>query len=136
MSQFLVFLFPCLVAIEGESLQWTLTLSLPATMMSSIEFLIINPMTGVTELTTADVDEAWLKSLGRTWFGTLPLSDLNTRIPVYFNLGSTTATLSVPLINDGLAEDTEYIALSLVSYFGYLGPVPELKLTGSVLAHS
>ncbi|MET7757459.1 hypothetical protein ABZT27_22550 [Streptomyces sp. NPDC005389] len=120
---------------EGAALTWRVTLSEPADAEISghVSFL---PPAGGTELTTADVDPAWLKEqLGEVPATPTPLSQIEfggLNLPVSVPAGATTAEVSVPTAKDAVSEPEESLRAQLITYDATWEPVPGPEFVGTV----
>ncbi|WP_329275049.1 S9 family peptidase [Streptomyces sp. NBC_00691] len=120
---------------EGSALTWRVTLSEPADaeIGGHVSFL---PPTGGTELSTADVDQAWLKELlGEVPATATPLSRIGfggLYLPVSVPAGATTVEVSVPTVKDDVSEPVESVRAQLTTYDGAWEPVPGPEFVGTV----
>ncbi|MFC9341743.1 alpha/beta hydrolase family protein [Streptomyces sp. NPDC057020] len=120
---------------EGAALTWRVTLSEPADAEISghVSFL---PPVGGTELTTADLDQAWLKEqLGEVPATPTPLSQIEfggLNLPVSVPVGATTAEVSVPTAEDAVSEPEESLRAQLITYDSTWEPVPGPEFVGTV----
>ncbi|MGW1246794.1 hypothetical protein [Streptomyces sp. NPDC002535] len=120
---------------EGAALTWRVTLSEPADAEISghVSFL---PPVGGTELTTADLDQAWLKEqLGEVPATPTPLSQIEfggLNLPVSVPVGATTAEVSVPTAEDAVSEPAESLRAQLITYDSTWEPVPGPEFVGTV----
>ncbi|MFV6026591.1 alpha/beta hydrolase family protein [Streptomyces sp. NPDC056264] len=120
---------------EGAALTWRVTLSEPADAEISghVSFL---PPVGGTELTTADLDQAWLKEqLGEVPATPTPLSQIEfggLNLPVSVPVGATTAEVSVPTAEDAVSEPEESLRAQLIMYDSTWEPVPGPEFVGTV----
>ncbi len=120
---------------EGGALTWRVTLSevADADVMGSVSFV---PPAGGTELSTADVDRAWLQErIGEVPAEPTPLSgipfgglNLDATVPA----GATSTDVTVPTVKDDVSEPTESLRARLTTYDGAWEPVPGPEFTGSV----
>ncbi|MEX0167885.1 alpha/beta hydrolase family protein [Streptomyces sp. LMG1-1-1.1] len=121
---------------EGSSLTWRVSLSTAADIdvFGNVSFL---PVTTGTELSTADVDPAWLeRQLGHVPDPVVSLSEaaassglaLGVNIPA----GQTSTEVTVPTVRDALAEPAESLRAALTTYDGSWEPVPGPEFTGTV----
>jgi dienelactone hydrolase len=118
-------------AVEGESLQWTLTLSAP-TAGTTIYLTAVAPATG-KELLSSDIPSLWWRS--KDVFlpdAPAPLSELLLSLPVRFDYGATTVVLSIPLINDGKSEGDKVVVFQNMDYFFTETSFETVKLIGRV----
>jgi hypothetical protein len=96
-------------AAEGKSLTWQLRLSGP-TSGTSVWFCIESLTTG-NELSSSDVPTSWLEQY--QFFtppsNPVPLSTLGLYVKVDFAYGATSASISVPIAIDKLAENDESV---------------------------
>jgi hypothetical protein len=121
-------------AVEGESLQWTLTLSSP-TAGGTMYFTAIAPAKA-EELVFSDIPISWWKS--KDFFiptTSSKLSDLFLAIPVRFEYGATTATLRIPLAKDGKAEGEKVVVLQSLSGFEFGLNFAAVTMIGKVPAN-
>jgi hypothetical protein len=123
-------------AREGRSLQWTVRLSAPTAGITL--FFTAVPPSGGAELSSRDVPNSWLASVGvfTPPSKPTPLSSLGIFVQVRFDYGIQSAQLRIPLSSDGQAEGTEMIFLQLANGVDPDQPPPLLTLVGTVLAHS
>ncbi len=118
---------------EGQRLTWRATLSAPSAteMYWGIEVL---PVAGGAELSTTDVDPAWLADAT----GQEPLPErLLSKIDLYLFMeippGGLTAEISVPTIADTVAEPEESVRLRVTDYDEETGdPVYGPEFSGTV----
>ncbi|MDX3456398.1 hypothetical protein PV396_31395 [Streptomyces sp. ME02-8801-2C] len=120
---------------EGQRLTWRGTLSAPSrTEMNAI--LEILPVTGGTELSTTDVDPAWLMDVsGESPLPSRPLSSIDG-LALWGTVppGSLSAEVSVPTVADGVAEPARTLRLRQIEYDDETGdPIPGPEFTGTVL---
>ncbi|MFE1383555.1 hypothetical protein ACFW6S_31870 [Streptomyces sp. NPDC058740] len=120
---------------EGAALTWRVTLSEPADADVSAAVLLL-PVTGGAELSTADVDRAWLEEqMGHVPDPAVALSKASEDglyLGVSFAAGQTVAEVKVPTVKDGVAEPTESLRAQLTTYDGNWDPVPGPEFTGTV----
>ncbi|AJF68708.1 hypothetical protein [Streptomyces vietnamensis] len=120
---------------EGSALTWKVTLSAPADAELSGEILL-KPVTGGPELSTADVDPAWLEAqFGEVPHPARPLSGVSeggTRLWLSVPAGETTVQVTVPTVRDGVAEPAESLRAALSTYDDHWEPVPGPEFTGRV----
>ncbi|MFE2012978.1 hypothetical protein [Streptomyces sp. NPDC059491] len=120
---------------EGAALGWRLTLSDVADADITGEVSFLAPAEG-PELSTADVDRAWLEErLGGLPDPAVPLSEasrLGLYLAVTVPAGQTAAELSVPTGRDGVVEPAEFLRGRLTTYDGSWQPVPGPEFTGTV----
>jgi hypothetical protein len=118
---------------EGDSFEWTLNLSSPASAFELSCFSI--QVSNFPEVTSSDVPTQWLQLAGIDYPPTAParLSALEASVTVPFGYGETVAVLSVPTVDDGFVEGEEAIAF-LCTDDGF-GIVEELIVTGIVRAN-
>lgn len=126
---------------EGAALTWRVTLSEPTDADVSAG-VVLKPVTGGAELSTADVDRAWLEErIGHVPDPAVPLSRASEGegsegeglyLGVYFDAGQTVAEVKVPTVKDGVAEPTESLRAQLTTYDGNWEPVPGPEFTGTV----
>ncbi|MEU4062715.1 hypothetical protein AB0F25_09825 [Streptomyces wedmorensis] len=120
---------------EGARLSWRVSLSAAADIdvFGGVSFL---PVAGGAELSTADVDPAWLEEqLGHVPDPAVPLSEagkgglgLGVTVPA----GQTATEVGVPTVRDDAAEPTESLLAALTTYDGSWEPVPGPRFTGTV----
>jgi hypothetical protein len=121
---------------EGQRLTWRATLSAPSgTEMSSV--LEVLPVTGGAELSTTDVDPAWLADAsGESPLPARPLSQVEGLF-LYVSVppGQLTGELSVPTVADTVAEPEESVRLRATDFDEETGePIPGgPEFTGTVL---
>ncbi|KMS77130.1 hypothetical protein ACM01_00345 [Streptomyces viridochromogenes] len=118
---------------EGKPLKWRVTLSAAADAEVSGMFTVV-PVTGGKELSTKDVDPAWLQdSSGASPDPERPLSKVEgLSLWVSVPAGGTGTELSVPTRTDGVAEPAESVRLRLTDDSGE--PVPGgAEATGTVV---
>ncbi|MFF5922543.1 hypothetical protein ACFY8C_30035 [Streptomyces flavochromogenes] len=90
---------------------------------------------GGTELTTADVDQGWLKERLREVPATAtPLSqfEFGLSLPVSVAAGATTAEVRVPTVKDDVREPEESMRAQLTTYDAAWEPVPGAEFVGTV----
>ncbi|MFF8381983.1 hypothetical protein ACF07V_38490 [Streptomyces sp. NPDC015661] len=120
---------------EGSALSWKVTLSAPADADISGE-IRLKPVTDGPELSTADVDPAWLEAqFGSVPNPARPLSGLmEDGTSLWFSVpaGETTAQVTVPTVRDEPAEPTESLRAQLFTYDERWEPVPGPEFTGRV----
>lgn len=119
---------------EGQRLTWRATLSAPSgTEMYS--FLEVLPVTGGAELSTTDVDPAWLENVsGMPPLPERPLSRVELFLYVSIPPGQLTGELSVPTVADRVAEPEESVRLRVTDFDEETGePIPGPTFTGTVL---
>ncbi len=122
-------------APEGAALQWTFQLSEPLTHGGFWSLLFQPPGSRFAELDSDDVPAAFLYTYGIVPPDPpVPLSELGIFLYVEFMPGETTATVSVPIAVDDLAEPAEGIVLLLDGFGDPVVPVP-IELTGLVPGH-
>ncbi|WP_329267452.1 alpha/beta hydrolase family protein [Streptomyces sp. NBC_01451] len=120
---------------EGQRLTWRATLSAPAgtDMYSMLEVL---PVTGGTELSTLDVDPAWLAdTTGQSPLPERPLSQVDgLQLYVPIPPGELTATFGMPTVADTVTEPEESVRLRVTDFDDETGePIPGPEFTGTVL---
>lgn len=121
---------------EGAALAWRVSLSEPADVdiMGGLE---LAPVTDGVELSTADVDRAWLEEqLGAVPDPAVPLSRVSEDWPLTLSVnipaGQTSAEVRVPTVKDTIAEPTESLRGQLRTYDADWNPVPGPEFTGTV----
>lgn len=120
---------------EGSALTWRVTLSAAADaeIMGGVGFL---PPAGGTELSTEDVDRAWLEEhLGEVPATATPLSQLDHGgLYLGFSVpaGETSAEVRVPTVKDGVSETVESVHAQLTTYDGSWEPIPGPEFIGTV----
>ncbi|MER8044450.1 hypothetical protein [Streptomyces sp. NPDC094032] len=121
---------------EGAALVWRATLSEPADVdiMGGIQ---LEPVTGGTELSTADVDRAWLEEqIGQVPDPAVPLSQVMEGWGLYLSVsvpaGQTSAEIRVPTVKDTIAEPAETLRGRFTTYDGNWEPIPGPEVTGTV----
>ncbi|MER5206114.1 hypothetical protein [Streptomyces sp. NPDC002825] len=120
---------------EGSALSWKVTLSAPADVEIGGEILL-EPVTDGPELSTADVDRAWLEQ----WFGEVPdparplsgVTEGGTRLWLSVPSGETSTLVTVPTARDGVAEPAESLRARLFTYDEKWEPVPGPEFAGRV----
>ncbi|SER27059.1 hypothetical protein SAMN05216188_109241 [Lentzea xinjiangensis] len=96
---------------EGGTLKWTFTLSEAVDSAYVLVGLPVPP-TGATELSTTDVDPAWLlENSGEEALPSRPLSSTQYGVYAVFPPGQTSFELSVPTIADTEAEGLEQLRM-------------------------
>ncbi|MGW4851653.1 alpha/beta hydrolase family protein [Streptomyces sp. NPDC004288] len=120
---------------EGAALSWRMTLSEPA----DVEIaggILLKPVTDGPELSTADLDPAWLEAqLGEVPQPPRPLSGViegGTSLWLSVPAGATTAQVSIPTVRDGVAEPTESLRGAPFTYDETWEPVLGPEFTGRV----
>ncbi|MGW8768399.1 hypothetical protein ACWGN5_38655 [Streptomyces sp. NPDC055815] len=120
---------------EGSALSWKVTLSEPADVEVSGEILL-KPVTDGPELSTADLDPAWVEAqFGEVPNPAKPLSGVTeggTRLWLSVPAGETSAQVTVPTVRDGVAEPAESLRAQLFTYDETWEPVPGPEFTGTV----
>ncbi|MFF7780823.1 hypothetical protein ACFZCG_41235 [Streptomyces tanashiensis] len=120
---------------EGSALNWRVTLSAPADVEIS-GGILLKPVTDGPELSTADIDPAWLEAqFGGVPTPARPLSGVvegGTSLWFAVPAGETSTQVTVPTVRDGVAEPTESLRASLFTYDGSWEPVPGPEFTGRV----
>lgn len=125
-----------IIGVEGSSLVWTFRLSSPSS--GNYYALSIVPLsTGAIELSSADVDAAWLEEV---YYSSppsppVPLSSLGINLSLQFGYGVTSVQVVIPLAYDGIAEGNEMVRLEVMSYMDPTVPYP-IVLTGTVREHT
>lgn len=120
---------------EGATLTWRVTLSeaADADIMGTAAF---RPVTDGPELSSADVDRAWLEErFGEAPDPAVPLSELSKEgWGVMFSVpaGETSKEVSVPTAADGIAEPTESLRAGLSTFDESWEPLPGPEFTGRV----
>ncbi|MFI8823487.1 hypothetical protein [Streptomyces sp. NPDC053431] len=120
---------------EGEALTWRVDLSTAADadIMGGVVFL---PVTGGTELSTADVDRRWVEDN----FSVVPDPPRPLSQPViddayaFFSVpaGATSTEVRVPTVKDDVAEPVESLRAAPFSYDGNWERVQGPEFTGTV----
>lgn len=98
-------------ATEGTNAIWTVTLANPATTATTVKYTLTN----VAGASNADTTDETVTGTGVTTTGSVETAP-NSGIwegTLTFAAGATTATLSLPVALDGLAETGEGVSLSL-----------------------
>ncbi|MFI0924190.1 hypothetical protein ACH4TP_09730 [Streptomyces sp. NPDC021012] len=120
---------------EGSALRWRVTLS----ELADVEIsggILLKPVTDGQELSTKDVDPAWLEAnFGEKPDPARPLSatvEGDTSLWLSVPAGQTTAEVSVPTVRDGAAEPTESLRAALFTYDESWERVPGPEFTGRV----
>ncbi|POX54492.1 hypothetical protein C3489_13570 [Streptomyces sp. Ru71] len=118
---------------EGRPLRWKVTLSEPADAEVGASFVVV-PVTGGAELSTKDVDPAWLSDAsGAEPDPERPLSQVEY-LGVWASVpaGTTSTEVSVPTVKDTVAEPAESVRFTATDDSG--APLPGGPvLTGTVL---
>lgn len=97
---------------EGEPLRFRVKLARPVDYFADYYFSVVATDAGRRELSTADVPAQWLRHHGvRPPQRPVPLSKTDLALFAGIPPGRTRATVSVPTIVDGRAEDGEGVAL-------------------------
>ncbi|MEU3841374.1 hypothetical protein AB0E88_15250 [Streptomyces sp. NPDC028635] len=118
---------------EGQALRWKVTLSEPADAEIGASFSVV-PVTGGPELSTKDVDPAWLREAsGAEPDPERPLSQVEyLGVWVSVPAGTTSTEVSVPTVKDTVSEPAESVRLAVTDDSG--APLPGGPvLTGTVL---
>ncbi|WP_369148034.1 hypothetical protein [Streptomyces sp. R44] len=120
---------------EGSALSWKVTLSEPADVEISGEILL-KPVTDGPELSTADLDPAWVEAqFGEVPHPARPLSGVTeggTRLWLSVPAGGTSTQLTVPTVRDTMTEPAESLRAQLFTYDETWEPVPGPEFTGRV----
>ncbi|MGW1123310.1 hypothetical protein ACWD5B_40535, partial [Streptomyces tanashiensis] len=120
---------------EGSALNWRVTLSAPADVEIS-GGILLKPVTDGPELSTADIDPAWLEAqFGEVPTPARPLSGVvegGTSLWFSVPAGETSTQVTVPTVRDGVAEPTESLRAALFTYDDSWEPVPGPEFTGRV----
>ncbi|WP_426404728.1 hypothetical protein ACN9M0_33200 [Streptomyces sp. R-07] len=120
---------------EGSALTWRVTLSEPAD-TEIAGGVLFRPVTDGPELSTTDVDPAWLEAqFGVAPEPARPLSgavDGGTGLWFSVPAGQTSTEVSVPTVKDGTAEPAESLRAALSTYDDSWEPVPGPEFTGRV----
>ncbi|MFJ6350943.1 hypothetical protein ACIQKB_15895 [Streptomyces sp. NPDC092046] len=121
---------------EGAALTWRVTLSEPAD-VDIMGAIVLEPVTGGAELSTADVDRSWLEEqLGHVPDPPVALSRAMEGSGLYLGVniaaGQTSTELRVPTVKDGIAEPAESLRGQLTTYDADWDPVPGPVITGTV----
>ncbi|MER7951505.1 hypothetical protein ABTY59_29330 [Streptomyces sp. NPDC096079] len=120
---------------EGSALSWRVTLSEPADVEIS-GGILLKPVTDGPELSTADLDRAWLEAqFGEVPQPARPLSGVmegGTSLWLSVPAGETTARVTVPTVRDGVAEPTESLRAAPFTYDDSWEPVLGPEFTGRV----
>jgi hypothetical protein len=117
---------------EGAALRWTFHLSEPLTHGGFWSLLLQPPGSRFPELDSNDVPASFLDTYGIVPPAPpVPLSDLGIFLYVEFLPGATTATATLPVAIDDLAEPAEGIVLLLDGFGDPVVPLP-IELTGTV----
>ncbi|MGX1543575.1 alpha/beta hydrolase family protein [Streptomyces adustus] len=117
---------------EGQPLRWRVSLSEAADTDTYATF-VVRPVSGGAELSTKDVDPAWLMdTTGASADPERPLSAVDhLYLWVTFPAGRTSADLSLPTVRDRVAEPEESVRFQWADDSGEPGDGP--VLTGTVL---
>ncbi|MER5963664.1 hypothetical protein [Streptomyces sp. NPDC002057] len=120
---------------EGSALTWRVTLS-EASDVDVMGYVSFLTPAGGTELSTADVDRAWLEeNLGEVPDPAAPLSLIGNGglyLGVTVPAGETSAEVRVPTVADGLSEAAESLRARLTTFDASWEPVPGPEFTGTV----
>lgn len=121
---------------EGAALTWRMKLSEPAD-VDIMGALVLEPVTGGAELSTADVDRAWLEEqLGHVPDPPVALSQAMEGSGLYLGVniaaGQTSTELRIPTVKDGIAEPAESLRGQLTTYDANWDPVLGPVVTGTV----
>ncbi|MFH8519234.1 hypothetical protein ACH4CE_29940 [Streptomyces gelaticus] len=120
---------------EGQSLRWRITLSEAADVdMDSVGFDIL-PLGQGTELSTLDVDGAWLQdTFGEPPNPARPLSKVveTPYLPVSVPAGEVSTEVTVPTVADKLKEPEESLRLRMITYDDSWEPQEGPVFTGTV----
>ncbi|WP_435971602.1 hypothetical protein [Streptomyces sp. Qhu_M48] len=120
---------------EGSALTWRVTLS-EASDVDVMGYVSFLTPAGGTELSTADVDRAWLEeNLGEVPDPATPLSLIGNGglyLGVTVPAGETSAEVRVPTVADGLSEAAESLRARLTTFDASWEPVPGPEFTGAV----
>ncbi|MFF3609212.1 hypothetical protein [Streptomyces sp. NPDC002463] len=120
---------------EGSALKWRVTLSEPADIEIS-GGVLLKPVTDGPELSTKDVDRAWLEAqFGEVTDPARPLSGTvegGTSLWLSVPAGQTSTEVAVPTARDGEAEPAEFLRGALFTYDGAWEQIPGPEFTGRV----
>ncbi len=118
---------------EGGKLTWRFTLSAPADVDIWGYLQPLAPASG-PELSTADVDRAWLEGeLGEVPDPAVPISATGMSLYVVVPAGKLTADVSVPTVVDTVTEPAERLRVQQMTWpDGAEEPVPGPEFTGTV----
>ncbi|MFJ2641920.1 hypothetical protein [Streptomyces sp. NPDC087511] len=120
---------------EGQSLRWRISLSEAADVdMDSVGFEIL-PVEQGAELSTLDVDGAWLRdTFGESPEPARPLSKVvdTPYLSVSVPAGKLSTELTVPTVADGLKEPEESVRLRMITYDDSWEPHEGPVFTGTV----
>ncbi|MFG2332423.1 hypothetical protein ACGFMM_22700 [Streptomyces sp. NPDC048604] len=119
---------------EGRPLLWRMTLSTAADADITGEFGFLPAASG-TELSTLDVDPAWLDAqFGQTPAPARPLSGLGEGASLWVSVpaGSLAADVTVPTVADRVRESAETVRGRLTTYDEAWEPVLGPPVTGTV----
>jgi hypothetical protein len=120
---------------EGSSLEWTFRLSEPMANDVFWSVQVVAPEGRFPELDTDDVPPSFLEQYGIIPPDpAVPLSELGIWFGIEFAPGTREATLTIPIVEDGISEPKEGVALVLDGFDDPVVPVP-IELTGLVPAH-
>ncbi len=103
---------------EGKPLKWRVQLSEAADVETYVGFRI-ERVSGGKELSTKDVDKAWIKrQFDRKQTPVRPLSKVasDPYLPVEIKAGKRSAELSIPTVKDRVREGQESVRLRLYTY--------------------
>jgi hypothetical protein len=125
-----VTLTPSASVVAGGTLTWHASLSAAVDSDVYLEGQIVAPTTG-PELTTTDVDPAWLKSMGADPLPSRPLSTVPF-LEVFQRVaaGSTDVDLTLPTLAHTPPDPDKHVQLHVLSYPPELGV--DLTVTGTV----
>ncbi|MFF9134742.1 hypothetical protein [Streptomyces sp. NPDC014806] len=118
---------------EGQALRWKVTLSEPADAEIGASFVVV-PVTDGPELSTKDVDPAWLRdATGAEPDPERPLSQVPyLGVWASVSAGTTSTEVSVPTVRDTVAEPAESVRFQATDDSG--APLPGgPELTGTVV---
>ncbi|MFJ5546591.1 alpha/beta hydrolase family protein [Streptomyces sp. NPDC093225] len=119
---------------EGKALTWRVTLSEAADEQIYSQFELL-PVTRGAELSTMDVDKAWLKGFwGDVQSPERPLSKVvdGASVPVEITPGKTSVDITIPTAKDGKAESAELVRGRLAWYDENWQPHYAPTVTGTV----
>lgn len=119
---------------EGQPLTWRVTLSETADSVLFWGFEVL-PVSGGTELSTTDVDPAWLADIsGELPLPERPLSEVELFLYADVPPGQLTAEVSVPTVTDQVAEPEESFRMGMYEFDEDTGEtIPGPVFTGTVL---
>ena len=123
---------PSATAVEGEPLEWTVSLDHPSDLFVSFDFELVAPAAGLTELSTDDVPHRWLNKCGQVPATPKPMSRARFFCTsVFVAPRETEGSLVIRTTSDDRVEGDESVAWRLVWAEPEV-PDPPWQLTGTV----